>query len=520
MQTLAPELVVAIFGVLCLAAGMLRGPRAESAAKPLALVGLLAGGIIALWQPPVASQVGEIYVNSFSAYVRVVLCGVGAIVVLSAWALPAVGRIAEMFALLMFSVVGAMLVASADDLVLLFFALELVSMPTYAMVAAGSNRPVAQEAGLKYFFLGALSSAITVYGFSFLYGAAGTTTLLGAIGGTSVAASVQAQLVSSPFAWLGLVLALLGLAYKVAAVPMHFYIADVYQGAAAPIAGMLSYVPKFAGLVAMMKILALVGWPLDGTLYWLVWLMAAATMTIGNALALLQDNVKRMLAYSSVAHSGYMLIGLLVGPALAGNIGPLQDGLAAVLYYIVAYGIMNIGAFAVVAYLAGKDGQEPQLLQALSGLGKLRPTAALALALCVFSLLGIPPTAGFFGKVYLFGSALSLAQGSPYQFWTNILVILALLNTAVSSGYYLRIIGATYYRNPEGPALPRAVAPVGAALVLCSVLVLLIGLRPGRLAGPAGEASRAAVLAGQRVAPTPVPPPTSVAGLADKAVSR
>lgn len=520
LQALAPELVVAIFGVLCLAAGVLRGSRAEGAAKPLALIGLLVGGAVALWQPPVAEQIREMHVSTFSVYVRAVLCGVGAIVVLSAWALPAVGRIAEMFALLMFSIVGAMLVASADDLVLLFFALELVSVPTYAMVAAGSNRSAAQEAGLKYFFLGALSSAIMVYGFSFLYGAAGTTSLLGPIGSTSVAASVQAQLASSPFAWLGLVLSLLGLAYKVAAVPMHFYIADVYQGAAAPVSGMLSYVPKFAGLVAMMKILALVGWPLEGTLYWFVWLMAAATMTVGNALALLQDNVKRMLAYSSIAHSGYMLVGLLVGPALAGAAGPLQDGLAAVLYYIVAYGVMNIGAFTVIACLADKDGQEPQLLQALSGLGRLRPAAALGLALCVFSLLGIPPTAGFFGKVYLFGSALSLGQGSPYQFWTNFLVVLALLNTAVSSGYYLRIIGAAYYRAPEGPAWPRAAAPVGAALAICSVLVLLIGLRPGRLAGPAGEASRAVVQVGKPVPPQPAMPTTSVAGLADKMISR
>ena len=209
------------------------------------------------------------------------------------------------------------------------------------MVAAGSNRPAAQEAGLKYFFLGALSSAIMVYGF---VQGAGTTTLLGAIGGTSVAANVQAQLASSPFAWLGIVLALLGLAYKVAAVPMHFYIADVLQGVHHPHCRYALLRAEVHGLVAVMKILALVGWPLDGTL-WLVWLDGGRKMTIGNALALLQDNVKRMLcAYSSVAHSGYMLIGLLVGPALVGNVGPLQDGLAAVLYYIVAYSVMNVGA--------------------------------------------------------------------------------------------------------------------------------------------------------------------------------
>ncbi len=378
LQALAPELVVAVFGVLCLVAGMMRGPRSAGAARPLALIGLLAGMVVALWQSHTAGRLGELQVDSFAAYVRAMACGVGAVVVLSAWALPAPGRIAEMFALLLFSVTGAMLTSASNDLVLLFFALELVSVPTYAMVAAGTNTSASQEAGLKYFFLGALSSAIMVYGFSFLYGAAGTTTMQAGADGTGIAASLQAAAMS-PFAWLGIVLALLGLAYKVAAVPMHFYIADVYQGAAAPISGFLSFVPKFAGLVAMMKILALVGWPLQGaagahpSLYWLVWLMAAATMTVGNALALLQDNVKRMLAYSSIAHSGYMLVGLLVGPALVGNVGPLQDGLAAVLYYIVAYGIMNIGAFTLIAYLGGPEGQEPQLLQQLSGLGRLRP---------------------------------------------------------------------------------------------------------------------------------------------------
>lgn len=506
-----PEIVVALSGVLCLILAMTRSPRAADGAKPVALVGLLAAMIAALAQSHVTGRASELYIDSFVAYSRAMLCGVGAIVVLGAWSLPAPGRIAEMFALLLFSVTGAMLTAAADDLVLLFFALELVSVPTYAMVAAGSNGSAAREAGLKYFFLGALSSALMVYGFSFLYGVTGTTTMIGETGGISVAANIQARLSSNPFAWLGLVLALLGLAYKLAAVPMHFYVADVYQGAAAPVAAMLSYVPKFAGLIAMIKILSLVGWPLSGTLYWLIWLMAAATMTVGNTLGLLQDNVKRMLGYSSVAHSGYMLLGLLAGPAALASPGPLQDGLAGVLFYIVAYGIMNIGAFTVIAYLADENGREPQLLQAFSGLGRHRPGAALALTFCVFSLLGIPPTAGFFAKVYLFGSTLSLAQPSPQALWTNALVVLALLNTAVSSGYYLRIIGAAYIRPGEGAPWRRASVPVAAAFALCAVLVMVIGLRPGRLAGPAGRASQAIVLAGQRAAPPPVLPPKSVA---------
>ncbi len=510
IQALAPEIVVAAFGVLCLVAGMLRTARSAQWAKSIALVGLLVGMVVALGQTHVA-RAGELSVDTFSTYVRAMLCGVAAIVVLSSWALPAPGRIPEMFSLLLFSVVGAMLVSVADDLVLLFFALELASVPTYAMVAAGSDNQASQEAGLKYFFLGALSAAVMVYGFSFLYGAAGTTTMLGGLDGTSVAGAVRARLADNPFAWLGIVLALLGLAYKVAAVPMHFYVADVYQGAAAPISAMLSYVPKFAGLVAMIKILALVGWPLPGSLYWLIWIMAASTMTIGNALALLQDNVKRMLGYSSIAHSGYMLMGLLVGPALTGGANPLQDGIAAILFYIVSYGIMNIGAFTAIAYLTDESGREPQLLQSFSGLGRQRPGVALALTFCVFSLLGIPPTAGFFGKVYLFGSTLSLAPTSHYVTWTYVLVVLALLNTAVSAGYYLRIIGAAYIRPSEGLTWRKGSVPVGAALVLCAALVVIIGLRPGRLAGPAAEASRAGVVLDKQLVPSM--PATSTATL-------
>lgn len=514
LQALAPELVVGCFGVLCLVAGMFRNQGWAGLAKPLALVGLLAGFTVTLAQHGATGRAGEMLVGPFAWYVRLTLCAVGSIIVLSAWTLPAPGRLPEMFSLMLFSIVGGMLVASANDLILLFFALELVSVPTYAMVAAGSDTPVSQEAGLKYFFLGAFSSAIIVYGFSFLYGQGQGTTLFAVTSeAPGIATVIRMQMAESPTAWLGIVLALLGLAYKVAAVPMHFYVADVYQGAAAPVSGMLSFVPKFAGLLAIAKILALVGWPLHGSLFWLIWLMAAVTMTVGNALALMQDNVKRMLAYSSVAHSGYMLMGLLVGPGL--QAGALQDGLAALLFYIVAYGIMNIGAFTVIAYLS-ENGREPQLLQDLGAMGRARPGAALALAICVFSLLGMPPTIGFFGKVLLFGSTLSMAQALayPYGVATVGLVILALLNTAVSSGYYLRIIGASYMRPAEEGTISyaRPSAPVALGLAVCAVLVIVIGLRPGRLVGIASQASQTVAHIRLQSPTEPTVQPGTVAG--------
>jgi len=506
LSALAPEIIVCVSALLCLSTSMFRGRDAARWAKPIALLGLLAGLVATLVQGGEDIRLTGVTVDSFGWYVRLGFCGVGMLVVLAAWSLPAGDRVAEMFSLLLFSIAGAMLVAVANDLVLLFFALELVSVPTYVMVAAGSGTSEAKEAGLKYFFLGAMAAAVTAYGFSFLYGAAGSTAMLGGAAGNSIAESLRRTFADNPIALVGLVLAIIGVAYKMAAVPMHVYAADVYQGAAAAVAGMLSYVPKFAGLIAIIKLVGLIGWPLPTSLYWLLWAMAAATMTLGNTLALLQDNVKRMLAYSSIAHSGYILVGLLAGPGRLGQeSGALNDGLAAALFYIVAYGIMNLGAFTVLAYLADRDA-EPQSLAAIAGLGRRRPAVALALAVCVFGLLGMPPTAGFFGKVYIFGSALSLATASTHQVATVCLVVIALINAAVAAAYYLRIVGAAYVRDDSGQAWQAAARPVAVGLGLCAVLVLVIGLQPGRLVGPACKASRSIAAAQQRLRTPPAAP--------------
>src|SRR5690606_30299841 len=253
-------------------------------------------------------------------------------------------------------------------------------------------------AGVKYFFLGALGAAVFLYGFTLLYGAAGTTDLLG------IAAALQTSGVG-PLATAGLVLAVLGLGFKIAAVPMHFYTADVYQGAAAPVSAMLAFVPKAAGFIGLIFICACAGWnhglggnSLPPALEILLWTMAVLTMLVGNVLAILQDSVKRLLAYSSVSHSGYMLVGLVAGPAGA---RVTENGVAAVLFYLLCYGVMNVGAFAVIASLERRAGQEVDSFDDLRGMFRAHPALGTVMVICALSLLGMPPLLGFFGKLHL-----------------------------------------------------------------------------------------------------------------------
>ena len=310
---------------------------------------------------------------------------------------------------------------------------------------------------------------------SFLYGATGTTVMTGGPGSVATERYLAAFARADGRAVIGLVLALAGITFKMAAVPFHLYAADVYQGAASPITGLLGFVPKLAGLIGLIKLLSLTGWSWDGTpmLFWVMWVLAAATMTVGNVLALLQTNAKRILAYSSVAHSGYLLVAVLAGPAVAGaGGGVLQSGLAAALFYITVYGVTNLGAFAVLAYLAHR-GKPIETVDELAGLSRAHPGAALVLAICLFSLMGMPPTAGFFGKVGIFSAAISADDPALVA-----LAIIGVLNAAIGAAYYLRLIAACYLRSPtvalEGQSCPALRSAMGA----CAVAVLLLGLWP------------------------------------------
>lgn len=381
---------------------------------------------------------------------------------------------AEFYAFFLFSITGLMLTASADTLIWLFLALELTSLPTYIMVSMSSSANRAREAGVKYFFLGALGAAIFLYGFALIYGGTGTTNL------NAIAAAIQAGGLNA-LTLGGIILALLGICFKIAAVPMHFYTADVYEGAAAPVSAFLAFVPKTAGFLAIMLLVATVGWTDHGSghaslppaIRVTLWVIAALTMTIGNVLAIKQTSVKRILAYSSVAHSGYMLVGIIAGP---GDGTFARSGLAAVLFYLMAYGVMNLGTFAVVAVLErtpGPDGEPRELdsIDDLRGLYRTRPLLAAVLGVCSLSLLGLPPLLGFFGKVPLFTSAIAAHE--------YLLVVVLGINSAIGAFYYLRLAAAAFLEERDSAGESLAISPfrgriVGATLSMLGAVVLAI----------------------------------------------
>ncbi len=493
VTSLAPEFILVLGGVLVLLLGLAR--RQWLSLVTFAVIALALITACRLRQYG-AESVPQLTNDSLLWYARLVGLSVGLLILLVNRHVPEEGERGEFFSLLLFSLAGVLLVAAANNLILLFLALELVSVPTYIMIGLSRRDIRAQEATGKYFFLGAFAAAMMLYGFSFLYGAAGTTVLFGS--GESLHTTLkQGGALGDTFVIIGLVLTLGGLAFKVAAVPFHSYVADVYQGAASPVTGMLGFVPKFAGFIAIIRVLSLCDWSYatdatahNGALFWVLWVLAAATMLVGNTLALWQQNVKRMLAYSSIAHSGYMLVALVAGPGSGPS--PLRNGATAVLFYIAVYGVMNLGAFASLAYLrkTGEDGEDSaETLDDIAGAARRYPWAGLALAICVLGLMGFPLTGGFLGKIYVFSAALSASAGTAGHQAMIILVVFGVLNSAIAAAYYMRILASCYLRKPaEGVTASRCPA-LRLSIACCAIIVLATFFRPGLLFDRSSEAS-------------------------------
>jgi NADH-quinone oxidoreductase subunit N len=343
-----------------------------------------------------------------------------------------------------------------------------MSIPVYALVALRRDSMHAGEAALKYFLIGSFASGLLLYGSALLYGTTGSLDL------REIGARFDP---TDPIALAGAALALIGLAFKIAAVPFHQWVPDTYQGAPSPVSGFMATAVKVTAFGALARLMTLALAPIQDALYPVLWVLAAASMTVGNGMALLQNNAKRMLAYSSVAHAGYALVGVLVG-------GP--EGLSAVLFYLLAYVFMTLGAFAVIGVLA-RDGDERDRVDDLAGLVFSQPLAAVTLALCALSLLGIPGTAGFIGKLRLFGAAVErgLATGETSLV---VLVVIAVLNTAVSAVYYLRLPAVMFMQarnagSPE-PSAPGSLERV--VLVACCIAILVLGLVPHGFPGQQG----------------------------------
>ena len=390
----------------------------------------------------------------------------------------------EFYSFFLFSLTGLMLTASADTLIWLFLALELTSLPTYVMVTISTARSNAREAGVKYFFLGALGAAIFLYGFTLIYGGTGSVHL------TEIHRNITVQMAGgglNPITLAGLLLAIIGIGFKIAAVPMHYYTADVYQGAATPVTAMLAFVPKTAGFLALMLICSTIGWHygetgagLPDAVRLLLWVMAVMSMTLGNVLALLQTSMKRMLAYSSIAHSGYMLVGLIAGPGDTFT----QSGLSAVLFYLLSYGVMSTGAFAVIASLERSPQRthtgelaydEADSIEAIRGLARTRPLLGWSLVICALSLLGFPLTIGFFGKLPLFTAGISAGE-------IGLVVILG-LNSAIAAFYYLRLVAYPLFDDAGDEArafhlTPMRTRPAVGALGAAGVVLMTIFAGP------------------------------------------
>lgn len=476
ITALAPEFTLIVGAVVVLLLGLARSPAWRGSVGFVSFLFVLAA-LGLTWSLGLGDETARgagFRVGPIVLFVRSIGLGLGLIVLLMHGHLSAGGERGELFSMILFSLAGILLTSLADDVVLLFLAIELVSVPTYVMVSMARGDIRSPEAGVKYFFLGAMAAAMLAYGLSFLYGAAGTTTLSDmylADGGSYVT--------------LGLVLAFAGLAFKVVAVPFHAYAADVYQGAASPVTGLLGLFPKLAGFVAMIRIFSLsaagdVGeavWTLPEGAFWFLWIVAAATMTVGNVLALVQSNVKRILAYSSIAHSGYMLVGVAAGPVSKG--GPFHDGSDAMLFYMAAYGFMNLGVFAVLSALRSR-GKETEELADLSGLARRHPWAALGMVICLLSLMGFPPMAGFWGKVYVFSSALSAgAEHHPFATGLIALAVVGVINSAIAAAYYLRIIAVCCLGEPDTETeLIQRPGLLQVAVACCWIAVLLIGVWP------------------------------------------
>lgn len=500
---LVPELILLLVATAIYVAGAFW--RLGTVWNWVAAGGLIATAVALAVASPLGAT-GPLAADALGDYVRWLVLVVTLLFVLLSARSVETDFASEHVASILMIAVGLMLVAGARELVLLFVGLELVSIPTYLLLYLGRHDVRSQEAAAKYFFLSVLSSALMLYGFSFLYGVGGSTQL--AAISQALAEAHSGQGTGLELGGVGLILVFAGLGFRITAVPFHFYAPDVYQGTTNGNAGLLAVVPKIAGFVALVRI-ASIAMPGLAELGWqLALVLSAITMTLGNLLALWQNNLRRLFAYSSIAHAGYMLIGVAVGFAssqadeVAGGI----NGLGATLLYLAVYVLAVSGTFAAFNYLGGRA-QPVEEVDDLAGVGYTHPLAGVALAVFMFSLAGLPPLAGFWGKLALFSGALTInvAPGDEaLRQWFVGMAVLGVLNAAVAAAYYLRIVAMLFFRQPRA-VLPGTGGPGPlAAMALALLLVIGIGAYPGPL-------SRGAVAVGVELSGTRQEAPPTVA---------
>ncbi|HKP37078.1 MAG TPA: NADH-quinone oxidoreductase subunit N [Pyrinomonadaceae bacterium] len=489
LTLILPELIVGIAGVVVMLVDAFMRRRGRSVTAALSIMSLLAAGAASIWLwikwPAVRSAFnGMIVLDELRLSFTLIFLIVSILTILIAtmWidneGLPS----GEFHSLLLFATCGMMLMASAGDLVIVFLGLEILSIATYVLAGFRRSDTRSNESSLKYFILGSFASAFLLYGIALVYGA--TATGPDQPGTTNIAMiAVRAnQSLYPPLLLAGLAMMLVGFGFKIATAPFHVWTPDVYEGAPSPVTAFMAAGPKAAGFASFMRVF-LFGFPIATTAAstagfahrsWIgaLAVMAALTMSIGNVVAIAQNNVKRMLAYSSIAHAGYALVGFVAAGAAS---DPELRGAAisAVAFYLLTYAVMNMGAFAIVTLMA-RRGDRQDRVEDYHGIGFSSPVLAFSLSIFLLSLLGMPLTAGFMGKIVVFSAA--LRQGYTW------LVVIGVLNTAVSAYYYLRLIIVMFFREQtptwEPPRIPASAAIV---LVITIVAVFYLGLFPGRV---------------------------------------
>jgi NADH-quinone oxidoreductase subunit N len=388
--------------------------------------------------------------------------------------------IAEFAVVLVFAMTGAMLLSAATDLLLLFLGLELMVLPGYMLAAFHKSDGYSTEGAIKYFLLGSFSSAIFLFGLAFVWGLTGTTRVAGVADFlTSISSGAANAPTFSPGLAMGFAFMTTGVAFKIAAVPFHYWTPDAYQGSPTPVTGYLSVGPKIGAFALILRLFVEALGPAKENWLPVVIVLAAVTMTLGNLVALTQDNVKRMLAYSSIAHTGYMLVGLA---AFAG--GQIL-GLQGLLFYGAAYSFMNLGAFAVIAALQKRAGVTSNL-ETFAGLWRREPLLTVLMTLFLLSLVGIPPTAGFFAKAFVIIAAVQ-AGG-----WVGVLAVITMLNAAAAAFYYLRVVIYMFVREPATESAPqRHGRLIWSGLAVTTALTVLFGIFPGLIFGFIDQAAHA-----------------------------
>jgi NADH-quinone oxidoreductase subunit N len=457
---IGPELILSLTAMGLMILAVVAKKAAPRLIPYLALAGLLGAMALCfrLWGESAFSFHGMVVLDYYALFFKILFLVTTALTVLmSIRYLQREGfALGEYYILLLFATVGMMLMASAADLIIIFLGLETFSLSVYVLAGFFRNQVKSNESSLKYFLLGAFSTGFLLYGIALIYGATGTTNLKGIYDFVG-----RASLTTAPLLFIGMGLLIVGFGFKVASVPFHMWTPDAYEGAPTSVTAFMAVGPKAAGFAAFLRVFLYSFSSLQGDWVWILWGLAVLTMTLGNVLAIAQANIKRMLAYSSIAHAGYILVAMVAASEL---------GTASILYYLLAYAFMNLGAFGVVI-LYGRRGEENVRIVDYSGMASRYPLLAAAMAVFMFSLAGIPPTAGFVGKFYIFSAAVK----SGYLG----LAIIGVLNSALSVYFYLRVTVMMYMRNPEKEMAGLDLSPATVVVLIIAVVgILQMGISP------------------------------------------